>query len=464
MDDARWAQLSRIAREFRASLRDRSPLPISNFPASAELAANYTFSTARDVQNVVADTARWMENGTLQVTHPRYFGLFNPSIHASSIIADALVALYNPQVGGWSHAPAANEIEQWTLRALAGTLGWSGEFATHFTSGGSEANHTAVLAALADRTPGYCKGGARALAKAPRIYVSDESHHSFVKISRACGIGEEALVHISTDAQFRMRPDALLGAIERDEALGFAPLMVVATAGTTGSGAIDPIPEIAEIALEREIWLHVDAAWGGSAAVVPRLKAFLSGIERADSVTWDAHKWLSVSMGAGMFFCKHRSALTRIFEITTGYVPPSVEGGVDMYKESLQWSRRFIGLKVFFALAEHGLEGLGRIVEHQADIADRLRARLRAAPWHVVNDSPLPLVCFTHEAIDGERLTTHAVVDRVLARGRCWISHVTLARGTSALRACITSFDTSEADLDILMQDLESAIGASASA
>ncbi|MGH8731812.1 MAG: pyridoxal-dependent decarboxylase, partial [Burkholderiales bacterium] len=144
-------------------------------------------------------------------------------------------------------------------------------------------------------------------------------------------------------------------------------------------------------------------------------------------------------------------ALQRAFDITTGYVPPTVEGGVDLYKESLQWSRRFIGLKVFFALAEHGMLGLAKIVERQADIADRLRQRLREAGWRIVNDSMLPLVCFTHDAIDGRHLTTQSIVDRVLARGRCWISHVTLPRETAALRACITSFDTSESDLDILL-------------
>lgn len=463
MDEV-FARLSRIAREFRATVRDRTPLPGSNFPAGEELRESYDFSAAdgRNVDGILADVARWLENGTLHVTHPRYFGLFNPSVHASSIIADALVALYNPQVGGWSHAPAANEIEQWTLRALADALGWSGQaVSAHFTSGGSEANHTAVVAALADRAPGYCEKGTRALAKAPRIYVSDESHHSFVKIARACGIGEEALVHIATDATFRMRPDALLAAIVHDQAAGLAPLMIVATAGTTGSGAIDPMVPIAALARERNVWLHVDAAWGGSAALVPRLKPHLAGIEHADSVTWDAHKWLSVSMGAGMFFCKHRSALQRAFDITTGYVPATVEGGVDLYKESLQWSRRFIGLKVFFALAEHGMIGLGKIVERQADMADRLRERLRTQGWRVVNDTPLPLVCFTHDAIDGQHLTTQGVVDRVLARRRCWISQVKLPRNTDALRACITSFDTTEDDLVVLMEDLQTAIGES---
>ncbi|MGQ0640474.1 MAG: pyridoxal phosphate-dependent decarboxylase family protein [Gemmatimonadaceae bacterium] len=455
--DPLFARLASLAREFRASLPERSPLPVSNFPASAEL-RNYSAADAHGLEEIIADTARWMESGILQVAHPRYFGLFNPTPHASSVVADALVALYNPQVGGWSHAPAANEIEQWTLRALAETLGWSGDYATHFTSGGSEANHTAVLAALADRAPGYVEHGARGLASAPRIYASDESHHSFIKIARACGIGEDAVQHVATDASFRMRTDALLAAIERDEALGCGPLIVVATAGTTGSGAIDPIPEIAEIALERNIWLHVDAAWGGSAALVARLRPHLTGIERADSVTWDAHKWLSVSMGAGMFFTKHRAALQKMFEIKTGYVPPTVEGGVDLYKESLQWSRRFIGLKVFFTLAEHGMDRLGRIVEGQANMADRLREKLRAAGWRVVNHSLLPLVCFTNDAIDGTTLTSQAVVDRVLERGRCWISHVTLPRSTSALRACITSFDTNEADLDILIEDLDAAI------
>lgn len=112
-------QLAAIAREFRARLRERSPLPRSNFPSGADLQRDYSFAGARSLDAIVSDTARWMETGILQVTHPRYFGLFNPSVHASSIIADALVALYNPQVGGWSHAPAANESEQWTLRALA---------------------------------------------------------------------------------------------------------------------------------------------------------------------------------------------------------------------------------------------------------------------------------------------------------------------------------------------------------
>ncbi|MGQ0539169.1 MAG: pyridoxal phosphate-dependent decarboxylase family protein [Gemmatimonadaceae bacterium] len=458
MDDL-FAQLGRIARNFRESVRDHSPLPSGNFPAGAELRTRYEFTRATPLPQVVADVTRWLDEGTLHVTHPRYFGLFNPSVHASSIVADALVALYNPQVGGWSHAPAANEIEQWTLRWLAGTLGWPPDTcAAHFTSGGSEANHTAVLAALADRDPSYCLSGARALPGAPRLYVSEESHHSFVKIARACGLGEDALARVPVDDAQRMRPDALYALIAQDRSLGLEPIAIVATAGTTGSGAIDPLGAIADVAAVHDVWLHVDAAWGGSAVLVPRLKQHLAGVERADSLTWDAHKWLSVSMGAGMFFCKHREALQRIFTVATGYVPATVQDGVDLYKESLQWSRRFIGLKLFMALAEHGAEGLAAIVQRQADMAECLRRRLQAAGWRVVNETPLPLVCFTHDAIDDMHLTSQIVVDRVLARGRCWISSVALTGCGSALRACITSFETTQEDLDILMQDLDAAI------
>jgi glutamate/tyrosine decarboxylase-like PLP-dependent enzyme len=458
MDDGTFVRLAQLARDFRASRRDRSPLPRSNFPASEELEQEYDFTRPHDIARIVDDVARWLQHGILQVTHPRYFGLFNPSVHDSSIVADALAAMYNPQVGGWTHGPAANEIEQWTLRALARALGWDGQFATHFTSGGSEANHTAVLAALGHRLPAFCEGGSAALERAPRIYVSDESHHSFVKIARACGLGENALTHVPVDASFRMRATELERAIARDREAGRFPLMVVATAGTTGSGAIDPLRAVADVAAVQDLWLHVDAAWGGSAALAPGLRPLLDGIERADSVTWDAHKWLSVSMGAGMFFCRHRDALRRMFTVSTGYIPDTMPGSADLYKESLQWSRRFIGLKVFFALAEHGLDGLGRIIQGQADTADLLRQRLRDAGWHIVNDCALPLVCFSHPAIDGGSLTTQQVMERVLARGRCWISHVTLAGGVTALRACITSFESNADDIDVLLTDLTEAV------
>jgi glutamate/tyrosine decarboxylase-like PLP-dependent enzyme len=275
-----------------------------------------------------------------------------------------------------------------------------------------------------------------------------------VKIARATGLGVDAIAHVDVDERLRMDPEALEGAIVQHRERGCDPILVVATAGTTGSGAIDPLPAIADVCARHRIWYHVDAAWGGSAALAPRLRPLLAGIERADSVTWDAHKWLSVSLGAGMFFTRHPEALATAFGVDTGYVPPTEEGTVDLYKTTMQWSRRFIGLKVWFLLAEHGVHGVGEIVDAQARVGDRLRELLRDAGWQVVNDTPFPLICFTHDRIESGERSIDEVLERILARERVWISQVALANGRRALRACITSFRTGESDLEVLLEEL----------
>ncbi|MEP7345897.1 MAG: pyridoxal-dependent decarboxylase, partial [Gemmatimonadaceae bacterium] len=329
----------------------------------AKLAAHFDLTKARSPADVFDEVTYFLREYSLQVTHPRYFGLFNPAVLPTTIIADALVALYNPQTGGWSHAPAANEMERLVLRYLAESLGFvPDEISAHFTSGGNEANHTAVIAALAHTFPVWAKRGVRALTGQPTLYVSSESHHSFDKVARATGLGADAVRSVKADSALRLRGTDAAAAIERDIAAGSQPFMLVATAGTTGGGAIDAIEELAEVARRFRLWFHVDAAWGGSAALIPRLRHLLAGAERADSLTWDAHKWLNVPLGAGMFFTRHPIALTRAFGVDTGYIPPTEKGGVDLYKNSMQWSRRFIGLKVLFALAEHGHDGMAALL------------------------------------------------------------------------------------------------------
>jgi glutamate/tyrosine decarboxylase-like PLP-dependent enzyme len=458
VDPFEW--LARECEQFTESLRD---LPVAHVADAGEVRADVQQALDLDQPTPLAEVlhaaADLMRRHATQVTHPRYFGLFNPTAHRSSIFADALTALYNPQVGGWSHAPAANEIERATLERLAVSLGLDpGTTVAHFTSGGNEANHTAVVTALAARYPEWSTGGLRALGTEPVIYVSRESHHSFVKVARATGLGLDALAHVDVDERLRMDPEALEGAIVQHRERGCDPVMVVATAGTTGSGAIDPLLAIADVCARHRVWYHVDAAWGGSAALAPRLRPLLAGIERADSVTWDAHKWLSVSLGAGMFFTRHPEALAAAFGVDTGYVPPTEEGTVDLYKTTMQWSRRFIGLKVWFLLAEHGVHGVGEIVDAQARVGDRLRELLQDAGWVVVNETPFPLICFTHECIESGERTIDEVLEGILARERVWISQVALANGRRALRACITSYRTDESDLQALMQELEEAI------
>lgn len=424
-----------------------------------EVASRFDLDTGQPIAEVVKAAGELLESHSLHVTHPRYFGLFNPSVHPSSVLADALVALFNPQVGGWSHGPAAYEMEQLVLRRLAASLGLdSHRTAAHFTSGGNEANHTAVIAALAHRYDDWAGRGVRALPRQPAMYVSHESHHSFVKIARATGLGTEAVRHVEVDGGLRMSVDHLAERLAADRLAGFDPFMVVATAGTTGAGVIDPIPAIADLCRAEGLWMHIDAAWGGAAAIVPRLRHHLAGIERADSITLDAHKWLSISLGAGILFTPHEGTLSTAFGVETGYVPPTQSGGVDLYKTSMQWSRRFIGLKLLFAFAEHGEAGMARFVDRQALIGDKLRARLTQQGWRVVNQTPFPLVCFTHPRLGKDEASTKALTGRVLERGKVWISDVPLPAVGWVLRACITSFRTDESDLDVLMDELSASL------
>jgi len=415
------------------------------------LADRYPFDAPVPLREVADDVRRMLLHGNLHTTHPAYFGLFNPHVTLASVVADAMAASANPQVGGWFHSPAAVEIEQHVLHFFARRFGFDDDSLAHFTSGGSEANATAVMCALARRFPEWRRGGARALAKQPVLFVSVEAHHSFEKIAQQTGLGRDAVRLIDVDERDRMRPDALERAIAETRANGEEPFFVVATAGTTGSGAIDPLPEIADICARENLWMHADAAWGGAAAVSDRLRVHLAGIERADSITCDAHKWISVAMGAGMFFTRHREVLREAFSVDTPYVPKE-ESGPDHYALSLQWSRRFIGLKVFLTLAELGADGLARQIEHHAAMADVLRDRLIANGWNVISDSPLAIVCFTRDDVD-----IPAIATAVVKEGRAWISPLVREGRPPALRACVTNYETSERDIDTLMRALETA-------
>ncbi|HEX6159551.1 MAG TPA: aminotransferase class V-fold PLP-dependent enzyme [Thermoanaerobaculia bacterium] len=438
--------LARLSDECDAQLRairaQRVAPAIARGDVARELERRYPFDGPHGIGEVAADVIALLERGNLHTAHPRYFGLFNPGVRFSSVVADLISASINPQIGAWFHSPAGVEIEEHTLRFLLRAFGFDPRTsAAHFTSGGSEANLTATLAAFGSVYPETRRQGVRGLDRQPVLLVSSEAHHAFFKIARHMGLGDEAVRTVPADGRFRMRVDALREAVERDK-----PFMVVATAGTTAGGAIDPLEEVAGVCAEHGIWLHVDAAWGGAAILSPRLKQHLKGIEHADSITCDAHKWLGVAMGAGMFFTRRPEALAA-FEIDASYVPRGDE--LDLYRSSLQWSRRFIGLKLFLALAELGADGIAKQLDHQAAMADLLRDGLRNEGWEIVNDSPFPLVCFRREGVDVAEL-----VRRIVAGGDHWISHAVLGGGIGVARACITNHETAEEDVASLLRAL----------
>src|SRR5262245_25237134 len=271
---------------------------------------------------------------------PRYFGLFDPAPATMGVVAEALAAAFNPQLAAWLASPFAIEAERHLIGAFSSRFDLPLETADGtFTSGGAEANLTAVLTALTRSFPGLRKRGLRDLPAQPALYLSEEGHPSVVKAARATGLGENAVRRVPLDERFRLNVDRLALMIARDRGDGFAPFMVVATAGTTGSGAIDPLAAVAEVAAAERLWLHVDAAWGGAGALVPELRPTLAGLEQADSITFDPHKLLSVPFGAGLYLTRHADVLEATFHVSTAYVPGSGTL-VDPYAHSLQWSRR----------------------------------------------------------------------------------------------------------------------------
>jgi glutamate/tyrosine decarboxylase-like PLP-dependent enzyme len=414
------------------------------------LASRYDFAKPLALDDICADVERMLQTWQVQVTHPRYLGLFNPSVTAASVIADTLTAMYNPQLATWRTSPAANEMERHILAWLTGKFGLPDDTIANFTSGGAEANFSAVVVALTRAFPDSGDHGLRHLPASPTFYVTREAHVSFNKIAHMTGLGRRAIRTVSMDRHMKMDIGDLARQVAADRQVGFAPFMVVGTAGTTAAGVIDPLPELARFCRSEGLWFHVDAAWGGAAVISPRLRNYLCGIEAADSITCDAHKWFSVPMGAGMFFCRHPDAVSGAFRGEAFYMPRKTAGPVvDPYTTSPQWSRRFIGLKLFLALAHYGESGYVEMIEHQTRMGDVLRESLKRAGWRVVNSTPLPLVCFTRDGIDTTKFLA-ALYNRQIA----WMSEVRLGDDAPVLRACITSFRITESDIDWVVREM----------
>jgi glutamate/tyrosine decarboxylase-like PLP-dependent enzyme len=262
-------------------------------------------------------------------------------------------------------------------------------------------------------------------------------------------VGRAALRLVDTDGRGRMDPQALSRAIALDRGQGAVPVMVVATAGTTGAGMIDPLHACADVAQRERLWYHVDAAWGGAALASNRLRSLLDGLERADSFTIDAHKWLATTMGCAVFITRHAHLLSEAFHASTSFMPSNV-AGVDPYLNSVQWSRRFLGLRLFLALACAGWDGLGAHVERSVEVIERVKQRLIDLGWTVANDSALAVL----DVVPPRELApARDLVRRVVASGQAWVAPTTF-EGRDVVRICATHGETSLEDVDTLVAAL----------
>jgi glutamate/tyrosine decarboxylase-like PLP-dependent enzyme len=409
----------------------------------------FDFATPQPLEVLLRWTISRLEEGVVHLTHPRYFGLFNPAPTFPAECADRITAAFNPQLATATTSPVPVEIEAHVIRAVARRVGLPPDATGHFTSGGAEANYTALLCALTRSNAQFARDGARAFAGPPRFYVSCESHLAWLKIAHQAGIGRAAVCLVATDGCGRMDPSALFDAVAADRDAGYVPVMIGATAGTTNAGMIDPLTACAEIARAANLWFHVDAAWGGAAIASERLRGLLAGIEEADSVTIDAHKWFATTMACGMFITKHAALLSSAFQVSTGYMPSNTPG-VDPYVTSAQWSRRFVGLRLFLSLAAAGWAGYATHLEKSIELIRRLAESLSIRGWTIHNEPLLGVLCFAPPM----RGDVRAIVGRVLSSGRAWVS-VASFEGREVIRACVTHGGTTSADIGELVNILQ---------
>lgn len=437
-------RLTRALEAADARVRLGAATPDFDQAAFAAELRDFDFEQPRPLSGLCDWTIAQLEHGIVHMTHPRYLGLFNPAPSLPARAADRIVATFNPQLATATTSPAAVAIEAHVIQALARRAGLPETAGGHFTSGGSEANATALVCALTHAAPAFAEHGARAFPGPPVFYISADSHLAWIKLAHAAGIGRAAARLIPTDGQGRMSIAALERTIAADRAAGAVPFMVVATAGTTNAGAIDPLFECRRVA--QECWLHVDAAWGGALIASDTLRPLLAGIEAADSITIDAHKWFATTMGCGMIIVARPAILPATFDVRTTYMP-SHTPSADPYLTSLQWSRRFMGLRLFLALGAAGWPGYARHIERAVTLARRLAAGLTRRGWHVVNDPALAVLCArppeTAPAVS-------EIVAAVLATGQAWLSKAVF-EGHDVIRACITHGQTTEADIDLVI-------------
>ncbi len=445
-------RLTALLGQAERRVRQGPVTPRFDAAAFADELAGFDFAQPMEFGAVAAWTIAQMEHGIVHVDHPRYLGLFNPAPTFPAQCAERIVAAFNPQLASATTSPAAVAIEAHVARAVALRLGMGPGAGGHFTSGGSEANYTGLLCALTRAEPGFASHGSRAFAGAPSFYVSADCHLAWIKLAHMAGIGRNAIRLVRTGGDGRIDVAAMHEAITADRRAGCVPVMIVATAGTTNAGMVDDLPACAAAARQHGLWLHVDAAWGGAAAASPRYRHLLAGIELADSVTVDAHKWLATTMGCGMFLSRDPAVLATAFSVAASFMP-SQAPEADPYLATVQWSRRFLGLRLFLSLAVGGWEAYAAHIERAIDLAALFRRSMVGYGWSVENRSALAVICVLPPA---NSAPVRQIVSRAVGSGEAWVSTASF-QGHDVLRACVTNGTTTPADVLAVAAVLEQA-------
>ncbi|MGC9292658.1 MAG: pyridoxal phosphate-dependent decarboxylase family protein [Acidobacteriaceae bacterium] len=442
----------------------QQPAPLRSFaPLESDIP-----ELGEDASRVLDDLCRDLIDKGFHVPSANYFGLMNPTPTYMAVLAEALVAALNPQLATLARSQLASKIEHETLGWLAQRIGWDEGwpvegFGGSFTSGGNEANFSALALALTHRFPQVAENGLVGLGVQPVVYASREAHHSLDKSLALLGLGRKALRRIPATTRAEMDLLALDTQVRADKAAGLLPLVVVGTAGTTSSGAIDPLPELAEFCQQQGLWFHVDGAYGGAAVFSDKHRPLVAGMERADSITIDPHKWLSMPFAAGVMLTRHPGLLETIFGIDPAYLPKSSEGPLpDNFRISAQWSRRMNSLKLWLTLRVHGRSAYEELIDSQLQLAAYMEGQVLATgSFDLAVPRKLTILNFRARLAsdlnldEQETARLHRqIVEDVTEDGEHWIS-TTRVNGKSVLRMMIISYLTQAGHVDALVAKLQ---------
>ena len=448
-------------------LRDVGTLPITPAISPGDIRRQLPSSPPEQGEpfdRLFEDFRRVVVPGMTHWNHPGWMAYFPCNNSPPSILGEMLTAAMGAQGMSWATSPAATELEQTVMDWVRQMLG----LPTSFTGVIQDTASTATLVALLtarERATGFASGdrGLGAAGAPLTVYTSREAHSSVDKAVKLAGYGLDHLRHIATDAAFALLPSELERAIASDMAAGLTPACVVASIGTTSSTAVDPVADIAEICRRHGIWLHVDAAYAGTAALVPELRSAFAGVEGADSFVFNPHKWMLTNFDCTGYFVRDREALLRTFQTTPEYLRTAQDPEVVNYRNwGIQLGRRFRALKLWFVIRSYGVEGLRAMIREHVALARELSTWIAARDdFEVLAPVPFALVCFRYrpagQSEDEVDRLNQRLLERVNATRRFHLNHTRLG-GKYAIRLVVGQRTTGREQVEAVWREIQRAI------
>jgi aromatic-L-amino-acid decarboxylase len=458
-----------IINDYAGALDSRRVTPAAT-PADVERLFDEPLpETGSAIGDILQRFCEDIEPNAMGVPSPKYFGQFNPTPLPIGVWADALSSLLNQNAGAWRNGPSSAIIEARVMRWLCDLLEYGPESFGTLASGGSEANLIALKCARDQIVASIKDRGVRSAGGDLGVAASEQCHYSIDKSVDLLGLGREGLRKIPTDDRFHIRLDVLREQLAADRAEGRIPCCIIGVAGTTSTGVIDPLEDLAVIARESELWFHVDAAYGGTLAFSSKHKDKLRGITLADSITFDPHKWMFVPFACGAVLVRDGGRVLRdSFDMSPEYLSED-RGGADVefdfFRYGQMGTRRFNSLKLWMAFKFMGRQGYAQTVERHIDLTNYLAAKLDQLPgFKRMGEVETAVCCFRYlpdsvAALDGaEQDRVQQRLQQIIERsGEAWLT-TTVLHGRRALRVNINSFLTEQRHVDVLLDLLQRAV------